>query len=218
MSQFDKLMADLNGLQQESETLTKSLAPADGQQAGAGAGAEGGEGAAAAAGGEAGAAATGAAATAGAQDEVLGKALQLTDDKGNAVEAYDGTALVKSLIARMDGSDEQLQKAFTGMHTLVKAQGETIKALVDQVKKLSSEPRGRKAILAVHDKNGAGDDTLAKGGDSTGMTGEQFMLKAQTCFNKGLLTGVQLTTADVALRSGQPIPTEILSKVVTAAV
>lgn len=237
MSQFQKLLADLEQAQAGTESLAKSI-PAGGDGAGAGTG-EGGEGAAAAATGAGGAAAgdgAAAAAAAGAGNagaaggEPLVKSIKVKLEDGTEVDAEDGTELVKALIARQGDTEATLQKAVTIMMDVVGKQNTMIKSLGEQLTALRGEGRGRKATIIIHDKGGSaagasagagaggqgqGDGSMAKG-DEGAITADEFMLKAQTAYEQKLITGVNLTTIDVCLRGGQPIPAELISKVAKA--
>jgi hypothetical protein len=230
MSQFQKLLADLAQAQAGTDTLAKSL-PAGGEGAGAGAGGEGGEGGAAAggegAGGEGGAAGAGEGAGAGGEggQATLTKSLKVTLADGTEVEAEDGTELVKALMARLDDAETTLTKSLTITMDVIGKQNAMIKSLSEQVTALRGEGRGRKTVIAIHDKGGAaaggqgagaqgGEGELAKGGAE--VSADDFMLKAHAAYDQKLIDGVGLGTIDVCLRSGQPVPTDLISKVAKA--
>lgn len=220
---FEKLLGELNVAAQDGETLAKSLTQGGESGQAGGAGGEGGEGGA---GGAAGAGGAGGAGEGAGGEATLGKALKITLENGEEVEAIDGTELVKSLSARMDSTDASLQKAFGDLLGIVKGQASMIKSLSDQVTSLRGEGRGRKTMLAIHDKNGsqasaaaaggAGGEVLAKGGSGEGITAGEFMAKSEAAWKSGAITGKDFTTIDVCLRGGAEIPTDLISKVVQA--
>lgn len=206
MSQFADLLKELGEIQSESDTLAKAL-PAEG--------------------GEDDDKAIQAAAAEGdtdADDENPedGHAEPDGDEKpmtksmtavvdGEEVEAIDATELLKSLDDRIGGVESVLAKALESTLSTVKSQGELIKSLQSQVAKLAGQGKGRKTVLTVMEKPAAGETTMAKS-EPQGLTPQEFMLKANAAFAAGKITGQQLTTADVAIRMGQPIPADIMAK------
>ncbi|MNC43705.1 hypothetical protein D3C75_925800 [compost metagenome] len=46
-----------------------------------------------------------------------------------------------------------------------------------------------------------------------GITPQEFMLKANTAFDKGVINGMQLTTIDVCLREGKGIDPALIAKI-----
>lgn len=145
----------------------------------------------------------------------FGKSFEFTDAEGNTQKAVDATELVKSLMARQDSTDDTLAKALTTMTGTLQKQGELIKSMAAQIKDLSSQGRGRKAVLSISEKPDAG--TLAKSeGANEGISAEQFFAKANAAFDAGKLTGRELTVIDVCKRSNQPIDPSLIQKVLSA--
>ena len=147
--------------------------------------------------------------------DLLSKSLTMTDEEGNEIEAIDGTELVKSLVARLDTyeadigeKDEVIMKSLNAMKDLVVGQSEMIKSLTDRLDAIGSEGRGRKSVVTITEKP---ESTLQKS-EPAGMTHKEFMMKANAAFDAGRLTGLELTSADVAIRSGQPVPENIVAK------
>lgn len=206
MSQFNNLLKDLEGLTAEQETMTKALPADDGKddekiQAAAEEGGdmdaekktdcdEGDE----------------------DDEKPMAKSFTLKLEDGTEVEAQDGTELVKSLMEKVDATEGQMAKALGSAVGLIKSQGEMLKALSEQVKKLSGEGRGRKTVLSVTEKKTA-SETLAKSEGSDGMTPQEFMLKSNSAFTGGKISGKELTVIDVSLRSGVAIDPTLISKV-----
>jgi hypothetical protein len=222
---FEKLLAELDGLATEAETMRKAL-PADGKDddeiraaAGEGGDADGdenddendegdeGEGAAAKGQDKAG------------KDTAppFGKSMTLVNEAGENVEAYDGTELVKSLMVDVAGLQEKfgasesvMAKALEGTLGLVKTQGELIKSLSAQVSKLSSSGRGRQAVLTVSEKPAAG--ALAKSVPA-GMSGQEVLAKALTAQRAGKITGLEVSRLENAINAGMAPQAEILSRI-----
>lgn len=203
MSQFAELLAQLAAQQEEQETLAKAL-PAEG----------------------------------GEDDEAIQAAAAEGDDAGNEnddddgddetpaqpltksmtaivdgeeVEAVDATDLLKSLDGRLGDVETTLAKGLQVAMGTIKAQGDLIKSLNDQINKLAGQGKGRKSVITVSEKPAAGESTLAKS-EPQGMTNQEFLLKANAAFAAGKLSGQELTTADVAIRMGQQVPAQIIAK------
>lgn len=202
MSQFETLLAELKTVSDEQETLAKALPAEDGKddeaiQA---------------------AAAEGDLADKNPEDaddddvddkQPMAKSVTAVVD-GEEVEAVDATELIKSLIGRVETQESVLAKALETTLGTIKAQGEMIKSLNARVAKLAGEGKGRKTVLTIAEKPAAGE-TIAKS-EPEGLTNQQFMAKAHAAFSAGKLSGVELTTADVALRTGQAVPPGIIAK------
>lgn len=207
MSQFDELLAALNAEQEEQSALAKALPAADD--------------------GEDDDAAIQAAAADGADadddedpedpddtideddDEPLTKSMILED--GTEVHVVDADAMIKSMTAlgkRVASAEVNLTKALESMVATVKAQGELIKALTAKTEKLSSQGAGRKAVLTVHEHQ----TTLAKSDQPDELSVKEVMAKANAAFAEGKINGLELTTIDVALRSGSKVNPNILAK------
>ena len=145
----------------------------------------------------------------------FGKSFEFTDEKGEKHQAVDATVLVKSLLERADRTDDTLAKALTAMNGVVAKQGELIKSLTDQVKALSSQGRGRKAVVSIVEKPDAG--TLAKSQASEeGVSTEQFFAKANAAFDAEKISGKDLNIISVCLRSNHPIEPALIQKVMSA--
>lgn len=220
MSHFDQML-------QELETLAKSYGDADGEQddkniqaAAAGGDADAdGDGKNDVTGGDTGHAEPDGDENArgegdGDGDETMGKSFSFQLETGETIEAVDGTELVKSLIGRIDHTEETMAKALGTAINLIGQQGKMIKSLQGEMKKLSGEGRGRKTVLAVTEKPapGAGANTLAKS-EQQGMTGQEFMAKALDAQKSGRLTGLDIARAESALNRGIPVPQDIVARV-----
>lgn len=200
MSKFQELLAQLNAEQEAQDTLAKALpqdsqddetiqaAAEEGQGEGEGEGDDEGEGE-----GE------------GEGESSLTKSLTLADGE----EVIDATDLLKSLQGDIAEQGEVLAKALPqvlqlmqGQSKMIQQQGELIKSMQTRIDQLAGQGRGRKTVVTVQEKLPAGETTLAKS-QPEGITPQEFMLKANNAFDKGAITGTQLTTIDVAVREGK---------------
>lgn len=208
MSQFAELLAQLSDAQQEQDTLAKSIPAADGKddtaiQAAAAEGdpdadnenpedgevePDGDEG----------------------KGAPMAKSVAAVID-GEEVEAIDATEIIKSLQDRLGATEEVLAKGLQSALTLVKTQGDMIKSMNARIEQLAGQGKGRKTVLTISEKPAAGGATLAKA-EPQGLTPSDFMAKANAAFAAGKLTGQELTVADVSLRSGMPVPENIIAK------
>lgn len=153
-----------------------------------------------------------------ADGKPMTKSMQVTLPDGSVVEAEDGTALVKSLIERLDGTETVMAKALGAAVDLIKKQGEAlastntlVKSLQTKVAELSAQPAGRKTVLTVHDKPAG---TMVKS-EPEGMSEPEFMAKAMTAFKAGKITGLEISTAETSINRGQPVPNDIITRVLS---
>lgn len=209
MSQFDKLMQELNGLQADQETMAKALPADDGKDE------EKIQAAAAEGGLDGDADADGDADDKDGEGKPMTKSFKFTLEDGTEVEAQDGTELVKSLGARIDSTEQSMVKALDTAIGLIKGQGELIKSLSDRVSKLSGEGRGRKAVVSVVEKPSATThtETMAKSLVPDGMSTDAFFTKALAAQRDGRISGGDIAMAETMLNRGQPIPPSILQRV-----
>ena len=219
MSQFDQLMAELGQLGQDQEQMAKALPADDGKddaniQAAAAEGGLGGEGGgkAAAGAGEGGEAAE-TDKDKGGEGAAMAKSFQLTLEDGTVIEAQDGTEMVKALGDRLSSTETMMAKALGDTLALVKGQADMIKSLGEQVKKLSGEGRGRKAVLSVIEKPAPAAATMAKSQQAEGVTPEIFFAKALDAQKAGRVSGVDIAVAESCLNRGVAIPENIVQRV-----
>lgn len=149
-----------------------------------------------------------------AEGEGMAKSFEVTLADGTKVQAQDGTALLKALEGRVDETESTMAKALGVAVDLIKSQGAQIAALKASVKAISSEGKGRKAVLSVADKPVAG--TLAKSEGADAISPDQFMAKALDAQKAGRLTGLDVSTAEACLNRGQQVPANIVSAVLGA--
>lgn len=209
---FDKLLADLAKAESDQETLSKALPTAEegmDDEKVKDAAAEGAEKAA----GDGDADDKGGKPDGDADDKKpMTKSFEVVLPDGTKVQAEDGTELVKSLTARLEKSEGVMAKAMECALGLIKGHGEMIKSLGEQVKKLSNEGRGRKAVVTMSEKKD--QSTLAKSeGQADGLTGEQFMAKAMAAHKAGRISALDVAVAESNLNRGDQPPAELVQRV-----
>lgn len=215
MSDFDKLLEELNALGEETETMSKAMSDADGADDSdekiQGAAADGGDGddegadAGAADGGEGGDGDGDGDDDDG--DEQMGKSFMLQLEDGSEVEAFDGTEMLKSLQAQLKANDERSSQALEQAVGLVRKQGDMLKSLQEKVASLQNAGRGRKAVVSVAD---AGKEPLKKSED---MPANEFMAKALTAQKEGRITGLDVSRMESYLNKGLALPQDLVDKV-----
>jgi hypothetical protein len=209
---FEALLEELGAISTETDTMAKAIAeppaPVEDEDD------EDGDDAAIAAAAADGGAAPAAPAAAGDKPD-FGKSFAFTDESGASHEAVDATDLVKSLMARQTQSDDVLAKALDSFNTVVRKQGDMIKSLSAQVASLSSQGRGRKAMLTMIEKPAIGD-TMAKANADAGISPEQFFAKANAAFDAGKISGKELNVVSVSLRGNHPIEPGLIQKIALA--
>lgn len=206
---FEKLMGELNQLAEGQAELAKALPADDGKDE------EKIQAAAAESGlGDGDADDKGGAPDGDADDKgaPMAKSFKFTLEDGTEVEAQDGTELVKSLQARVETAEGNMTKALDAAVNLIKGQGELIKSLSDQVKKLSGEGRGRKAVVSVTEKTST-TEAMTKSMQTPGMTADQFFAKALDAQRAGRISGTEIAVAEACLNRGEQIPESIVQRV-----
>lgn len=206
MSDFEQLLAELQGAADESATMAKSLPnenPEDDETVEA------------------------AADEANADndsdkdndDAPMAKSMTAVID-GEEVEAIDATELLKSLDGRIGKTEDVLAKALTSTVAALKDSQEMIKSLTARLDKLAGQGSGRKTVITVMDKPSvaaASAETLAKSqsNQQEGVAVEEFFAKANSLFESKKLTGLELNTISVCLRERQQIDPKLVQKVVS---
>lgn len=149
------------------------------------------------------------------EDAPMGKSFGVQLADGTKVEAYDGTQLVKSLLAQQQQMQTKSEEALTGvvgmlksMRTLVVEQQKEIKALRKSLERIGEQGRGRKSKLTVHEP-----PRVAEGEPDAGEIAGTIMSKANAAFATGRINGRDLNTIDVALRRHEAPPQALLQKI-----
>jgi len=150
----------------------------------------------------------------GDNEETMGKSFALKLEDGTELEAIDGTELVKSLMARVESNEGTVMKALGTAVDLLGKQGNMIKSLQDEVKKLAGEGRGRKTVVSVSEKPVAGATMAKSQGAADGLSANEFMAKALAAQASGRLTGLDVARAESALNKGLPVPQDVVNRVI----
>lgn len=150
----------------------------------------------------------------GDDEETMGKSFALKLEDGTELEAIDGTELVKSLMARVESNEGTIMKALGTAVDLLGKQGNMIKSLQDEVKKLAGEGRGRKTVVSVSEKPVAGATMAKSQGAADGLSANEFMAKALAAQASGRLTGLDVARAESALNKGLPVPQDVVNRVI----
>ena len=200
MSDFDKLLAELSQETANQETLAKSLAAPAADDAKIAA-----------------AAADGADKPNPEDEEDLAKSLDGLNAAATAagVAVIDGEEFAKSIDSlggRMTVAEDVLAKAMDSALGMIRGQGEMIKSLSERVTALSGEGRGRKTVVTVAERQTAGEPLVKS---QQGFTVGEVMAKANTAFDAKKISGLELTTLDVALRNGTPPSESVLARIVS---
>lgn len=202
MSEFDKLLGEL-------ETLAKAQPAGNGDDKIVAAAAAAGQGEGEEMSDEERAAAE--AAAAGGEGGDMAKSFEVTLADGTKVQAQDGTALVKALQDRVEATEGVLAKALETAVDMLKSQGARLAAAEAVIAKMSSEGKGRKAVLTVVEKPSA--TSMAKSQAEEGMKPEEFMAKALDAQKLGRITGMDVAVAEANLNRGQEVPADIIKRV-----
>lgn len=151
--------------------------------------------------------------------EPMAKSFRIVGADGQEIEALDGGALIKGLMAQQSTAQEQFAKSTKAMVSVVQQQGTLIKSLAAKVEELAGQGRGRKSVLNIADRSAAAEDPLAKGGQgSQAPTGREILAKASAAYaaGKGGLTSLDIARIESRCNRGEPIPAEVVQKVLAA--
>ena len=209
MSKFAELLAQLNTEQEAQDNLAKALPQQDSQddkkiQDAAGEGVDDDE------------EEDIIDETEAVDEEPMAKSMTLADGE----EVIDATDLLKSLQNDITEHGDVLAKALPqvlhlmqGQSKMIQQQGDLIKSMQTRIDDLAGQGRGRRAVVSVMEKPAAGAFEQMTKSQGDGLTPQEFMLKANSAFDKGAITGVQLTTLDVCLREGKQIDPALIQKI-----
>lgn len=159
--------------------------------------------------------------------EFMGKSFVFVDENNVEQKGFDVTEFMKALPARLatleSNDTSKLDQVIEAMGTMIEIIGQRddmIKSLQTQVTQLSSLPGGRKSVLTIADRgnsindmqkslnnlNGGGSNAFQEGQ----LTTEQIMLKAQSAFEAGKITGMDLAVLEETTNSGAAIPAGLM--------
>lgn len=151
--------------------------------------------------------------------EPMAKSFRLVGADGQEIEAMDGGALIKGLMAQQSTAQEQFTKSMKAVVGIVQQQGTLIKSLTAKVEELAGQGRGRKSVLNIADRSAAAEDPLAKGGQgSQAPTGREILAKAAALYanGKGGFTSLDIARIESRCNRGEPIPADVVQKVIAA--
>lgn len=141
----------------------------------------------------------------------------LTNEEGE--ELIDATEILENLQKSFATHDEVLAKAMPKVVELLgaqskqlKEQGELIKSMQETIATLGARGTGRKSMVTVLAKSSvASQPAAAAAAEPEAPTVGDIMVKANSLFDQKLLSGLQLTKLDVALRNGYQPDADILA-------
>ncbi|EAB4417303.1 hypothetical protein D7B12_17895 [Salmonella enterica] len=141
----------------------------------------------------------------------------LVNEEGE--ELIDATEILESLQKSFATHDEVLAKAMPKVVELLgaqskqlKEQGELIKSMQETIATLGARGTGRKSMVTVLAKSTvASQPAAATAPEEAPLTSQDIMVKANSLFDQKLLSGLQLTKLDVALRNGYTPDADVLA-------
>lgn len=165
----------------------------------------------------------------------LNKSFLLTMADGSEMEAFDGTDMIKSLTARLDASEGELEaervrshdtedqvlkslQAAVGLIAVqaetLKSQGMMIKSLNERVGVLASTGRGIRSVRAVTDVTATQlNKALTGHGSAERMSDREILAKSLGAMKAGRISGLDATRIETAINLGVPVSAELLSAI-----
>lgn len=132
-------------------------------------------------------------------------------------ELIDATEILEGLQKSFATHDDILAKAMPKVVELLgaqskqlKAQGDLIKSMQEQLATFGARGAGRKSTVTVMAKSHVATQAAAPA-QAEEMSVGDVMMKANSLFDQKLLSGLQLTKLDVALRNGYTPDADILA-------
>lgn len=145
--------------------------------------------------------------------EEFGKSFVMKMENGEEIEAVDGTALVKSLMSRLDETETSMGQALKQTVALVSKQSELIKSLQSEVRSMATSGRGRRTVVNVHEKQPLTKSDTDADTQKGGLTVGEVMAKAIDAQKSGRITGTDVAVAEAHLNRGSTIPDRILTRI-----
>ena len=216
MSDFAQLLAAIQSVADDQDTLAKSLA-AGGENLGDG-NPEDEEEAAAAAAAAAAAEAEAAAAAAGTPGENAPEGTALTKSltvDGEQVDLVDADQLFKSLSdleTRLTEHEGMLTKSLSPVLDVIKNQNALIKSLGERLDVLAGQGRGRKTVLTISERPAPGQQPLTKS-EPVQLSAQDLLTKSLQAQREGKITGADVARVEVALQSGLSAPADVLARI-----
>ena len=144
----------------------------------------------------------------------MSKALTVTLESGEKVQAFDGSELVGALMQRTQGMHAALTKALGVVEAMAKRNGE-LEATVGELKKsvtaIGDSGIGRKSVVQM-----IGGDPNATDDSKKGVTAAEFMNKSISAMRCGRITGGEVTRINALINNGKEIPADLVNKVLSA--
>ena len=144
--------------------------------------------------------------------EPMSKTFAFELDNGKTIEAIDATHLIKNLGRKLEKSETLLAKSIEerdALHgrvlALLKSQAAELDGLRKQVAKLSSEGRGRKAVVNVHEAVDPAPMTKS-------VSPTELLTKSHAAAEAGRITWKECAEIDASIRLGQIPNQAILAK------
>jgi hypothetical protein len=139
----------------------------------------------------------------------MSKAITVFDAEGNPLPAVDGTEMIKSLQAELDGikaerADENMHlgKSLELVAEMLKSQGEQIAALTEQMSRVAGEGRGRRAVVTVQ-------SDMSKSEMPAAVSTDEVLAKCLTAQRDGKLSAHDVSLAESCVNRGMEIPARI---------
>jgi hypothetical protein len=145
------------------------------------------------------------------EEDQFGKSFTIKTNGGEEFEAIDGTELVKSLIAEMADNKTSTTKALQATISIISKQGEMIKSLQADVRKLGNSGSGRKTVLNIAERKPV--ETMAKSQNEEGATPEQFMTKALEAQKAGKITALDVSLAETYMNKSMMPPEDLVRRI-----
>ena len=205
MSQFEELLAAINSEANEQAELAKSLPAADNTDTtvAAAAGSEG----------ENKDNVTAEPAKKEGEEDLTKSLPQNPEDQPQIIEVDE---LIKSLTdmgERLDQSEGLMAKALGGALDLIKGQGEMIKSLSAEVKRLGSVGTGRKALLVATERAQPGEHLAKSMPQAEAPKPQEILAKCLDAQRAGKLTGADVARVESALNHGVAVDPRIIAAI-----
>jgi hypothetical protein len=171
------------------------------------------------------------------EEHEMTKSFSLQTADGKTIEVQDAGDLLKALGARLDTTESTILATITGAAEVIRSQGDLLKSLSDKlfaqdkllgeqatlikslqndVTKLGHAPAGRRAVLAVAEREAAPSTAvLAKSGIPEGVTPDAFFAKALEKQGQGKVTGFEISLAENMLAKGMPLSEALIQRVLS---
>jgi hypothetical protein len=171
------------------------------------------------------------------KEHEMAKSFSLQTADGKTIEVQDAGDLLKALGARLDTTESTILATITGTAEVIRSQGDLLKSLSDKliaqdkllgeqatlikslqtdVTKLGTSPGGRRAVLAVAEREPLpATAVLAKSGIPEGVTPDTFFAKALEKQGLGKVTGFEISLAENMLSKGMPLPDNLVQRVLS---